>query len=48
MIKKQKQTEVIKQVPVEVAVPTENDLEHTARVLVDSELNKEDLSETSF
>ena len=45
MLKKQKQTEVIKQVPVEVAVPTENDLEHTARLLVDSELNKEDLSE---
>jgi len=45
MLKKRKQTEVIKQVPVEVAVPTENDLQHTARLLVDSELNKEDLTE---
>ena len=36
---------MIKQVPVEVAVPTENDLQHTARLLVDSELNKEDLTE---
>ena len=45
MLKKRKQTKVIKQVPVEVAVPTENDLQHTARLLVDSELNKEDLTE---
>ena len=44
-IRKQKTTEVIKQVPVEVAVATENDLAHTARLLVDSELNKEDLTE---
>jgi hypothetical protein len=44
-LRKQGTKEVIKQVPVEVAVPTENDLQHTARLLVDSELNKEDLSE---
>ena len=44
-VRKQKTTEVIKQVPVEVAVATENDLAHTARLLVDSELNKEDLTE---
>ena len=37
--------EVVKQVPVAVTESTENDLRHTARLLVNSELNKEDLSE---
>ena len=43
--KRKNTREVIKQVPVEVAIATENDLAHTARLLVDSELNKEDLTE---
>lgn len=43
--KKEVIKEVVKQVPVEVEVAPANDIRHTAKLLVNSELNKEDLTE---